>query len=121
LLVENDGAITTILKFSFMTCGGFDLEVCDSSIEAIHKIAEFAPDAVFLDDGLSEKNGLLTLQALRMLPEMDGIPLIFVTARNLQSEFDKLFDLGATDVIARPFDPFSIPVRVANTWERARV
>lgn len=117
-IVEGDKKTRTVIRFSFVACGDFDLEFCDSELEALRTVGDFAPDVVFLDASLPEESSRLTLQALRMLPEMDDVPVIFATGRRVQSEIDKLFELGASDVVARPFDPFAIPGQVLKTWEQ---
>ncbi len=119
LVVEGDNDTRTFVRFSFTACGDFDLEFCASELEALRTVIEFSPDFVILDVSLAEASSRLTLQALRKLPEMEKVTIILVTASRLQSEIDRLFKLGASDVMTRRCDPFAIPTQVIRTCEQA--
>jgi CheY-like chemotaxis protein len=55
-------------------------------------------------------DGLATFRALRGDPETSEIPVVFLTAKAMTSEVDRLKDLGARGVLIKPFDPMTLPV-----------
>lgn len=47
-------------------------------------------------------------------------PIIFITAKASSQEVSRLMDMGATDVITKPFDPMSLADDVMASWRRAQ-
>jgi two-component system, LytTR family, response regulator len=74
------------------------IEEARDGIEALEKIAQWKPDAVFLDIQMPETNGL---EVAASLPDPAPV-VVFVTA------YDKFalqaFDANATDYLLKPFD-----------------
>jgi CheY-like chemotaxis protein len=65
-------------------------------------------------------DGAATLAALRGIPSVSGVPVIFVTARARPEEADGFRRLGAAGVITKPFDPVALSDQVRTLWEKAR-
>jgi len=61
-----------------------------------------------------------TLRALRALPVMQGVPVVFLTAKALPHELASLLEHGATGVIVKPFDPMTLPNDILPYWEHGR-
>ena len=60
-----------------------------------------------------------TLAALRAIPAMALVPVVFVTARARPEETEAFRRLGAVGVITKPFDPVRLSDEVRALWERA--
>jgi CheY-like chemotaxis protein len=82
--------------------------------------AAFRPDLVLLDVMMPDMSGPETLAALRELPEMQGVPVVFITAKAMPEEVEGLLAYGATGVIVKPFDPVSLPQEIRIYWEYGR-
>jgi diguanylate cyclase (GGDEF)-like protein len=77
------------------------------------KVAEAEkPDAIILDVMMPFMDGPTTLTALQQNPVTAPIPVILLTASVMPSEVRRLEGLGARAVVAKPFEPFSLPARV---------
>jgi CheY-like chemotaxis protein len=61
-------------------------------------------------------DGPTTLEALRRRPDAAGIPVIFMTARVQGHEMARYRELGAVEVIAKPFDPMTLADTVKTIW-----
>jgi two-component system, OmpR family, response regulator len=120
LLVEDDPDIQTVARMALEAVGGFRVLACSSGQEALEKLAEFPPDLVLLDVMMPGMDGPATLEALRHLPEAASIPVVFMTAKVQTQEVALYRELGAVDVIAKPFDPMSLPETVRSIWSRLR-
>ena len=120
MIVDDDEDIRTICALSARTVGGWEVVVADSGEDALAKIAEAKPDVVLLDVMMPGMNGLTTLARLRERPETAETPVILLTARVQPHEVDRYRAAGATGVIAKPFDPMTLPDeirRLANPGE----
>lgn len=71
-----------------------------------------APDAILFDVMTPEKDDPETLSFLGADPRTARIPVIFLTAKAMASEVDRLRALGAHGVLTKPFDPLSLAANV---------
>ncbi len=69
---------------------------------------------------MPDLSGPETLAALRELPSMRGVPVVFITAKAMPDELEKLLEYGATGVIVKPFDPMTLPQDIRPYWEHGR-
>ena len=120
MCVEDDPDIRTILEFSLGDVGGLEVCCCDSGAAALARVASFRPDLVLLDVMMPEMSGPQTLVALRALPGMQGVPVVFLTAKALPDELEQLMQHGATGLIVKPFDPMTLATDIRPYWEHGR-
>ena len=120
LCVEDDADIRMILEFSLAGVGGYQVLACADGHTAIARAASFRPDLVLLDVMMPDLSGPETLAALREIPEMRGVPVVFLTAKAMPDEVERLLECGATGVIVKPFDPVALPQQIRIYAERGR-
>lgn len=118
LLVEDDTDIQAVALLALEAVGGFTVGVCSSGPEALDKVGGFAPDLILLDVMMPGMDGLTTFQALRALPASADIPVVFMTARVQANELAHYKEIGARDVISKPFDPMTMPAALRAIWEQ---
>ncbi len=61
------------------------------------------PDLVLCDIMMPQLDGYGVLQAFENIPEMVGVPFVFMTAKSEKNDFRKGMDLGADDYLTKPF------------------
>jgi CheY-like chemotaxis protein len=120
LFVEDDPDIQTVARMALEAVGGFNVMPCSSGAEALERVVPFAPDLILLDVMMPGMDGLATLEALRRQPETADIPVVFMTAKVQAQEVARYREVGAVDVIAKPFDPMTLPATVRSIWSRLR-
>lgn len=118
LYIEDEADIQTIARLALETLGGFVVETCSSGREGIARATTFAPDMILLDVMMPDMDGPATLAALRQLPGLTNVPIVFMTAKVQTQELSHYRDLGAIDVIAKPFDPMTLADTVRAIWQR---
>lgn len=70
-------------------------------------------DLILCDIMMPELDGFGVLRAIENIPEMAGIPFVFITAKSEKSDFRKGMDLGADDYLTKPFTGNDL-LRVVN-------
>lgn len=120
LMVEDDPDIRAVAHLSLTAVGGFTVEVCPSGAEALALVPQFRPELVLLDVMMPDMDGPATLRRLQELPSMQGIPVVFMTAKVQPQEVQEYLALGAVEVVAKPFDPMTLPATLRGIWSRHR-
>ena len=120
LCVEDEADIQAVARMALELVGGFQVQVCGSGEEALRQVQTFAPDLILLDVMMPGMDGPSTLKALRALPGMAAVPVVFMTAKVQPSEVAQYRGLGALDVVAKPFDPMALSDQVRSIWGRDR-
>jgi CheY-like chemotaxis protein len=64
-------------------------------------------------------DGVETFKCLKEKPGYNQLPVVFMTAKVQTSEVKSYKDLGAVDVISKPFNPIELPERILGIWNRA--
>jgi two-component system OmpR family response regulator len=116
LLVEDDPDVQVVVTMALESIGGFSVLPCSSGTEALARFGEFAPDLVLIDVMMPGLDGPATLEHLRRLPGAAATPMVFMTARVQAHEVARYRELGAADVIAKPFDPMTLSDTVQSIW-----
>lgn len=118
LYVEDEPDIREVAQMALELLGGFELCVCESGARAIARAASFRPQLALLDVMMPGMDGPTTFERLRAIPELAGLPVIFMTAKVQPQEVGQYLALGAVDVIGKPFDPMTLADQVRAVWRR---
>ncbi|MBI2840178.1 MAG: response regulator [Acidobacteria bacterium] len=116
LLIEDEPDIQAIARLALEGIGGFTVEICSTGAEAIQKAPVFAPDMILLDVMMPGMDGPTTLRALRGIESVATTPVVFLTAKVHPKEVAHYRELGAVDVIRKPFDPMSLSETLRSIW-----
>ena len=112
LIIDDEDDIRRIARISLVRLGGMDVTDASSGVEGLRKAKEGALDAILLDVMMPGLDGPSTLAALRSDPATASIPVIFLTAKAMGAELERLKTLGVAAVLVKPFDPLALPSQV---------
>lgn len=118
LLVDDEPDILEIATIALELSEEFEVKGCTSGTEALSKAQAFAPDILLLDYMMPDMSGPQLFEKLRELPSLANVPVIFLTARADQASRETLFELGASDVITKPFDPILLSTQVKTSLQQ---
>jgi len=99
LVIEDEPAILTFLRSS-LEDKGWHVEEARTARIGLELAARKKPDAILLDLGLPDKDGL---QALKELRKWTSAPVIIVSARGQETDKIAGLDAGADDYLTKPF------------------
>ena len=116
LVVDDDRALRDVLRRA-LTLAGYDVRLAESGASALGEVASSAPDAVVLDVGLPDIDGLEVCRLLRR--EGNRIPVLMLTARAAVSDRIDGLDAGADDYLVKPFDVDELKARLRALLRRA--
>ena len=118
LYVDDEADIRFIVQIALEDIGGFTIKCCATGYEAVMVVEEFKPDLILLDVMMPGLDGPATLKALRDLPEIKNVPVIFMTARIQEKEVFEYKTLGILGVISKPFEPMILAGMLRDYWSR---
>lgn len=119
LHVEDDPSIQAVARVALEAVGGFQVLSCSSGQDALDQVQGFAPDFILLDVMMPGMDGPQTLTRLSQLVDIGQVPVAFMTAKVQPAEIAHYRDLGALDVIIKPFDPMQLAAQVRKIWSMA--
>lgn len=99
--------------------GGMEVETCESGVDVVEKAHAFKPDLILLDVMMPNVDGPTALGQLRKVPELSKIPVVFITAKVMKEEVAEFRELGAVDIIEKPFDPQSLTEQISAIWDNS--
>ncbi|MDX1811689.1 MAG: response regulator [Gammaproteobacteria bacterium] len=117
LYVEDEPDIAQVAKLALETVGGFTLESCENGRVALEKGPAFSPDLILMDVMMPEMDGPTALIEMKKIDALANVPVIFMTAKVQPTEIAEYKDMGAIDVIPKPFDPMTLAEKVKQVWE----
>jgi two-component system alkaline phosphatase synthesis response regulator PhoP len=119
LIVDDEPDIIEFINYNLKS-KGYLTETANNGVEAIRKARIFQPDLILLDMMMPEKDGLQTLHELRLMPDFEKTPIVFLTAlRDEKSEITGL-QSGADDYITKPIKPELLATRVSAVLRRMK-
>src|SRR6201997_3185148 len=116
LVVDDDRALREGLRRALMLAG-YEVRLADSGAAALSEVVSVAPDAVVLDIGLPDIDGLDVCRLLRR--EGNRVPVLMLTARDAVSDRIDGLDAGADDYLVKPFDIDELRARLRALLRRA--
>lgn len=107
LLIEDEEYIARVIE-TVLSANGYHVITTRSGVSASSLIPSHIPDLILLDLGLPDLDGMDLLKSLR---QWSDIPVIVISARDMDKDKIAALDLGADDYITKPF---STPVLLAR-------
>src|ERR1700742_5153723 len=116
LVVDDDRGLRDVLRRA-LTLSGYEVNTVQTGAGALSEIAATAPDAVVLDIGLPDIDGLEVCRLLRA--EGNRVPVLMLTARDAVSDRIDGLDAGADDYLVKPFDVDELSARIRALLRRS--
>jgi CheY-like chemotaxis protein len=112
LIIDDEEDTRSIAAMSLNILGGLDVVEAENGKVGVEKAAAEQPDCILLDCMMPVMDGESTLAELLTNEHTKGIPVIFLTAKAMTSEIERLKRLGAIGVLTKPFDPTALAGQV---------
>jgi len=103
VLVIEDEATQVLSLRSQLKTSGFDVSYAMNGEVGVYKALAEKPDVVLLDIMLPGMSGLDVCQRLKTNTLTRHIPVIFVTASKIDHLREQCHDLGASEIIIKPY------------------
>ena len=119
ILVVDDDALLRSSVAAVLVDEGYDVELAGDGVDALAKIHANPPDVILLDVLMPRMSGKALLETLHSSAETKSIPVLVMTALH-GFESHRTIELGATDLVEKPFDVDELLNKVALAVYRAQ-
>jgi two-component system, sensor histidine kinase and response regulator len=103
ILVVDDNANNIKVVAEILMPKGYRIAFAQSADEAFRIIDDFLPDLVLLDIMMPVTNGYEVCKRLKSDEKTEGIPVIFLTAKNQEEDIEMAYRSGGVDYLTKPF------------------
>jgi DNA-binding response OmpR family regulator len=119
LLAEDDHNLGSILK-TFLDAKGYSTTLCVNGLDALETYRERNNfDFCIIDVMMPVKDGFTLAKDIRK--ENKKIPILFLTAKSMQEDKQKGFELGADDYLTKPFNMDELLMRMQAIIRRSGI
>jgi len=118
LVVDDDEDAREAL--AMMLGDEYDVMLAADGVEALEAAQGSRPDLVLMDLYMPRMDGLAALEALRIDPATEDVPVILISARGDDLTRSRSLDLGALDFLSKPFSGRELKARVERTLRLSR-
>ncbi len=117
LVVDDSPDILIVLKATFEHAG-HQVLATDDPHQVLEMVEREMPDACIFDVMMPEITGITLLEEMRRRRDLEGIPVLLLTALSEPPDRIKGLRSGADDYQAKPFEPDEILARVEGLIAR---
>ena len=99
LIIDDEEPIRRFLRAA-LEANSFSVIEAASGAEGIRQITNYQPEAILLDLGLPDLDGM---EIIRKVREWSSIPIIVLSARGQEDDKVGALEIGADDYLTKPF------------------
>ena len=114
MIIDDEMLVIKVVKRYLSAEGYANFVVVNDSRQALEKIWEEQPDVILSDIHMPEVSGLDILRARQKNAKLTLIPVLILSGSSGDKVMREALELGATDFLAKPVDPYALSLRVQN-------
>ena len=102
LIVDDEPNIVMTLEYTFKK-NNFEVFIARDGLEALEILKTQLPDVIILDVMMPSVDGFETLEQIKKTEKLNHCKVIFLSAKNKESDIEKGLSLGADVYLTKPF------------------
>ncbi len=114
LVVDDERRMVGFIRLN-LEQDGFEVIEAYNGTEALERLRDSLPDLILLDVMMPDIDGF---EVLRMIREINQVPVIMLTAKGEEDDKVRGLELGADDYVTKPFSPRELVSRVKAVLRR---
>ena len=111
LIAEDEPDIRELVAFT-LRFAGHEVTTTMNGEEAYHNAQDLIPDMIMMDVRMPRMTGYDACRAMKQIPALKDIPVVFLSAKGQDSEIQTGIDAGAEEYLLKPFAPDQLVERV---------
>jgi DNA-binding response OmpR family regulator len=111
LVADDDADILNLVSLRLRQVG-YEVMQATNGAEAVRLASERRPSLCVLDVQMPEMTGYQATEQLRANDGLEGVPIILLTASVQERDLARGYEVGADDVMRKPFNPRELQERI---------
>jgi chemotaxis protein histidine kinase CheA/ActR/RegA family two-component response regulator len=103
VLVVDDSITVRTVTSRLLTRHGYRVATAENGAIALEKMVQERPSVVLMDIEMPVMDGFEALKAIKMMPEIEGVPVAIISSRNADKHRGIATDLGAAAFFGKPY------------------
>ncbi len=116
----DDARENRMLLEALIKAAGYSFFAMESGKEALVTATRIIPRLILLDIQMPEMDGFETCRRLRTMPQLNPVPIVFLTAAKTPADVQMGIAAGGNDFIIKPFDREQLLRRI-DYWTTRRI
>lgn len=126
ILLTEDNKLNRQVATELLEAGGMQVSIATNGKEAVDMVQKNEYQAVLMDIQMPVMDGLKATDMIRTIPNLQGLPIIAMTAHALNTDKETSLAAGMNDHINKPINPDELYKKLgkwihAGGWEPASV
>ena len=122
ILIVDDDKVTAKIAQLNLSQKGYEVFVVHAGMDAISFLMKQEVDLILMDIEMPIVNGMKTLELIRKRPELEKIPVIFLTASASSELVIEANKLAAVDYVVKPYAPQDLGERIRKAlYEKGKM
>lgn len=119
ILVAEDNKINQIVTQNVLQKGNFECKIVENGLEALNAVKDSSVyDLVLMDVNMPVMNGVDATKEIRKLNS--NIPIIALTAAEIEEVKTNFSDIGFNDIVIKPFDNFEFYQKITACIQKSK-
>ena len=120
ILIVEDELVTSLTLERILGTAGYRTATAVHVAEAWRRIHDQSPDLILLDVSLPDGNGFEVCEAMRKVPSLAQVPIVFMSASNDVNAKVRGLDAGGMDYISKPLAGAEVLARIRSQLRSRR-
>jgi two-component system cell cycle response regulator DivK len=121
ILYIEDNAGNRMLVRRILEAEGYTVSEATDGPSGLEIAAQEQFDLILLDINLPEIDGYDLARRMRSMPNLEGVPILAVTANVMQGDRERTLEAGCDGFIPKPIDVDKLPELVKTALDKGRI
>jgi CheY-like chemotaxis protein len=113
LVAEDERDIRELINFTLLFAGHQVTQAANGA-EALELAPQVKPDLIMMDVRMPKMTGYEACRQMKLIPEIQNVPVIFLSAKGQDEEVQTGLEAGAVAYILKPFAPEELTRQIAD-------
>ncbi len=118
ILYVEDNPENRVLIQRILMVEGYTVIFAENAMEALASAKQEKLDLILMDINLPDVDGYTLTSQLRQMPNINGIPILALTANVMKGDRERSLEAGCDGYIQKPIDVDELPRQIAQYLQK---
>ena len=118
ILYVEDNPENRVLIQRILMVEGYTVIFAENAMEALASAKQEKLDLILMDINLPDVDGYTLTSQLRKMPNINGIPILALTANVMKGDRERSLEAGCDGYIQKPIDVDELPRQIAQYLQK---